>query len=69
MLAASSFIGVFFFSADAIGRLQSAWSGSGGHEHVVSFVVEVLRLGAAVLAAWGVTRLAIASGVVNQAMV
>ena len=59
----------FLFPADAIGRLQSAWSGSSRHEHVVGFVVEALRLGAAVLAAWGVTRLAIAGGVVDQAMV
>jgi hypothetical protein len=57
------------FSADASGRLQSAWSGSSGREHVVCFVVEALRLGAAVLAAWGVTRLAIASGLVDPAMV
>jgi PAT family beta-lactamase induction signal transducer AmpG len=69
VLAASSFIGVFFFSAAAVGRLQSAWSGSGGHVPVVGFIVEALRLGAAVLAAWVVTRLAIASGVVDQAMV
>ena len=39
VLAASSFIGVFFFSADAIGRLQSAWSGSGGHEHAVQYAI------------------------------
>ena len=50
-LAASSFVGVFFFTAEVVGRLQSAWSGSSGHEHVVGFVVEALRLGAAVLAA------------------
>jgi PAT family beta-lactamase induction signal transducer AmpG len=69
ILAAGSFIGVFFCSANVAGQLQSAWSGSGGHGHVVGFIVEALRLGAAVLIAWGVTRLVMAVGVVDRAMV
>jgi PAT family beta-lactamase induction signal transducer AmpG len=69
ILAAGSFIGVFFCSANVAGQLQSAWSGSGGHGPVVGFIVEALRLGAAVLIAWGVTRLVMAVGVVDRAMV
>jgi MFS transporter, PAT family, beta-lactamase induction signal transducer AmpG len=69
ILVAGSFIGVFFCSANVVGRLQSAWSGSGEHGHVVGFIVEALRLGAALLIAWGVTRLVMAVGVVDRAMV
>ena len=69
VLGVSGFIGVFFVSATAVEQVQRAWSGSGSHAHVVGFVVETLRLGAAVLAASVVVWAAMAAGVVDRTMV
>jgi PAT family beta-lactamase induction signal transducer AmpG len=69
VLAVSVFIGVFVASAALVEQVQQAWSSSSGQAHIVGFVVELLRLGAAVLAAGMVAWMAIAAGVVERAMV
>jgi PAT family beta-lactamase induction signal transducer AmpG len=69
LVAVSGFVGVFFYSADTITHVQSSWSGNSGHTHVVGFVLGVLRLAAAMLAAcllaWG----AMVAGMVDRVMV
>jgi PAT family beta-lactamase induction signal transducer AmpG len=69
VLAVSAFIGVFVASAAVVEPVRQAWSSSSGQAHVVGFVVEMLRLGAAVFAAGMVAWVAIAAGVVERAMV
>jgi PAT family beta-lactamase induction signal transducer AmpG len=68
VLAASAFIGMFVISTSVITQVQQAWS-SGGHTHVVGFVMEILRLGVAVLTAGVVAWVAIAAGMVDRTMV
>jgi PAT family beta-lactamase induction signal transducer AmpG len=68
ILAALGFVSTFFLTATAA-DLGKTWAAAAlGHGHVWGFLVETLRLSGAVLVAWGVTRAAVASGVVNRAM-
>jgi PAT family beta-lactamase induction signal transducer AmpG len=69
VLAASAFVAIFFVSADVVEPFKRAWGGQGGHHQVIGFVVETLRLGAALLTAWLVARGAIAAGVADRDMV
>ena len=69
VLAASGFIGMFFFSAAVVGPLKHALSSNGGHHHVVGFAVEALRLGTALLAACLVAWAAMAARVADRGMV
>jgi PAT family beta-lactamase induction signal transducer AmpG len=68
VLAVGGFIGVFFFSAEVIGQIKHAL-GSSGHTHVLGFVAEMIRLGAALLIAAGITWFAMAVGVADRVMV
>ena len=69
ILAASGFIATFMFSAAIVDPLKHTLDGSGQHLHVVGFVVETLRLGAALLTAGLIAWAALAVGAIDRSMV
>jgi PAT family beta-lactamase induction signal transducer AmpG len=69
VLAASGFIAVFFCSANAAEQVKRVLSGSTGYAPIVGFVMEMLRLGVALLVAWLVAWATLSLGVVDRAMV
>jgi len=68
-LAAGAFAASFFFTGEAFATAKESVVAVLGGKHVVGFVLEALRLGLAVLAAWVVARVVVAAGVVNRVMV
>lgn len=69
ILAVAGFVVTFYFSGDWAGRLKPVLSRTAGSAILAGFVVEMLRLAVALLAAVIIGRLALAAGLVHRRMV
>ncbi len=67
-LAVLAFIATFYFSSDLVKTAKSALTETFSNKHLASFIIETLRLAFAVVIAWGVAKLVVLSGIVQQSM-
>ena len=68
-LAVLAFIATFYFSADVVKTTKASLTEMFSNKHLASFIVETFRLAIAVVIAWGVARLMVLSGIVQESMV
>lgn len=69
LLAVIAFISVFWFSIDIVAALKAWFETEGWNQHLGGFIVETLRMGAALVFAWLVAMVAVKVGITNQQMV
>jgi PAT family beta-lactamase induction signal transducer AmpG len=67
--AVASFIAVFYFSADLAKSLKASLTDIFSNKHLAGFLVQILRLFSALLAAGLVAKLLVSFGIVNKTMV
>jgi len=67
--AVASFIAVFYFSADFAKSLKATLTDAFSNKHLAAFLVQILRLFSALLAAGIVAKLLVSLGIVNKTMV
>ena len=69
VLAVIGFIATFYFSADIVAAAKASLTELFANSSLASFVIETLRLGAAVITAGVVAKVAVLAGLVNQSIV
>jgi len=67
--AVASFIAVFYFSTDFAKSLKATLTDAFSNKHLAGFLVQILRLFSALLAAGIVAKLLVSFGIVNKTMV
>jgi PAT family beta-lactamase induction signal transducer AmpG len=68
VLAVLAFIATFYFSSDIVKSAKFTLTEIFSNKHLASFIIETLRLSTGVAIAWGVAKLVVLSGVVQQSM-